>query len=182
MTATPISKTTKSLCGRTCWQILGLLFLFVSNAQGQSLTESATKANFLYNFVAYTQWPNQPLEQSINLCVFGNHDLGSALVPLEDKPIGAGKLSVVYVSDTSNIKACKLLFVSEREVGQLAAIHRAIDSAPVLTVAESTEATDAVIHITREGKRLVFDVNLARAKAMGLNISSRVLQLARKVK
>jgi hypothetical protein len=130
----------------------------------------------------YTQWPEKAAEQAMYLCVYGNNDLGSALIPLEDKKINGATLSVLFVAQTNNIKSCHLLFISEREAGSLPAINRAIGTAPVMTVTDSDEALDPVIRLALEGKRIVFDVNLQRAKAAGLNISSRVLQLARKVK
>jgi len=162
---------------------LYLLLLCVSPlAYGQVVSEQAMKASYFYNFMLYTQWPEQTAEQAMNLCVYGNNDLGSALIPLEDKKINGAKINVMYVAQTNNLKTCHLLFIPEREAGSLPAINRAIGNAPVMTVTDSDEGADTVIRLALEGKRIVFDVNLQRAKAAGLNISSRVLQLARKVK
>jgi hypothetical protein len=84
---------------------LYLLLLCASPlACGQVVSEQAMKASYFYNFMLYTQWPEKAAEQAMNLCVYGNNDLGSALIPLEDKKINGAKLSVLFVAQTVSLQ------------------------------------------------------------------------------
>jgi hypothetical protein len=78
-----------------------------------------------------------------------------------------------------NLRKCHLLFVTEHEAPNMQAIQTAIGDAAVLTVADTPVASGAAILLALDGKRLVFDVNMQRVKKVGVNLSSKVLQLAR---
>jgi hypothetical protein len=52
----------------------------------------------------------------------------------------------------------------------------------VLTVADGQLTDDTVIAFVREENRLRFDINRASASRRGLNVSSKLLRLARQVK
>jgi hypothetical protein len=152
-----------------------------SQASAEPVPEYTLKATYLFNFMVYTQWTEagQDKLQSLNLCVLGQDNFGTALNALEDKNINGAKLTVNRLSGMSGLKKCNLLFVTEREAGNLVAINRYIGDAPILVVADVPVASDAAILLALDGKRLVFDVNMARVKRSGLSISSKVLQLAR---
>lgn len=150
-------------------------------ARAQAVPEHVMKVTYLFNFMAYTQWGNSGVDKAstLNLCVLGPDNFGAALDNLEDKPINGAKLAVSRLSSMAGIKKCHLLFVTEREAGNLEAINRFVGDAPVLIVADTPLATEAAIVMSVEGRRLVFDVNMSRVRQGGLQLSSKVLQLAR---
>ena len=147
----------------------------------QPVPEYLLKASYLFNFMVYTQWtdPARVRPQTLHLCVLGQDNFGTALARLEEKTIDGANISVSRLNAMYGIKKCNLLFVTDREAGNLDAIYRYIGNAPILVVADTPAATDVGILLTLEGRRLVFDVNLARIKRSGLALSSKVLQFAR---
>jgi hypothetical protein len=154
---------------------------FTQTTQAQTVPEYTLKASYLFNFMVYTQWTNFTRDKAhvLNLCVLGQDNFGTALNNLQDKTINGTRLIVSRLSNMAGVKKCNLLFVTEREAGNMVAINRYVGNAPILTVADTPAAADAAILMTLEGKRLVFDVNMTRVKQGGLNLSSKVLLLAR---
>ncbi|MEJ6000365.1 YfiR family protein [Paucibacter soli] len=151
-------------------------------AGAQAVPEYAMKATYLYNFMVFAEWPNQEAhgtQDSLQLCVFGPDNFGAALNALEGKSVHGRKLAVQRASSLASLRRCHLLFVTEREAPNMAAILQVLGEAPVLTVADSPLASGAAILLSLDGQRLVFDVNLQRIKKAGITLSSKVLQLAR---
>ena len=72
-------------------------------------------------------------------------------------------------------------FTSGLTIGNSAAITRPVKSLPILTIGETTgfASRGGIINLTLEGKRVRFEVNIEAAKQANLNISSRLLALAR---
>ncbi len=168
------------------WRMLACCALWsglVGTARAGAIPEYALKASYLFNFMVYTQWADNGTggerPAALNLCVLGQDNFGAALNALEDKSVNGVRVSVTRLLGMSGIKKCHLLFVTEREVGNLPAINRFIGDAPILVVADTPDASEAAILLSLEGKRLVFDINLPRIKRSGLVLSSKVLQLAR---
>jgi hypothetical protein len=157
----------------------------LAQATAPPVPEYVMKATYLYNFMVFTEWPNPDASspslprEGLNLCVFGQDSFGSALANLEGKNVNGRRLSVQRLNHLPGIKKCHLLFVTEREAPNMQSIQNSIGDAPVLTVADSPLATSAAIMLTVDGNRLVFDVNVQRVKKQGINLSSKVLQLAR---
>lgn len=156
-----------------------------AQATAPPVPEYTMKATYLYNFMVFTEWPNTDSSvpnaprEGLNLCVFGQDNFGSALSNLEGKNVNGRRLSVQRLNHLPGIKKCHLLFVTEREAPNMQSIQSSIGDAPVLTVTDSPLASTAAIMLTVDGNRLVFDVNVQRVKKQGINLSSKVLQLAR---
>jgi len=151
-------------------------------AHAQAVPEYAMKATYLYNFMVFAEWPNQDAHgapESLQLCVFGPDNFGTALNSLEGKNVNGRKLVVQRASSLASLRRCHLVFVTEREAPNMAAIQSVLGEAPVLTVADSPLASGAAILLSLDGRRLVFDVNVQRIKKAGITLSSKVLQLAR---
>ncbi len=163
--------------------LLPLLLMFTvgTGARAQPVPEYVLKATYLFNFMVYTQWtdPAREKPQTLYLCVLGPDNFGTALTKLEEKTINGANIVVSRLQGMSGIKKCHLLFVTDREAGNMDAIYRYVGDAPILIVADSPIASDAGILLALDGLRLVFDINLARIKQSGLTLSSKVLQLAR---
>jgi hypothetical protein len=155
------------------------------NAQSQAVPEYAMKASYLYNFMIFADWPAldpqtpPPAQDGLLLCVLGQDSFGEALNNLEGKSVNGRRLSVTRMNGLAGIKKCQLLFITEQEAPNMQSILRYLADAPVLTVADTPVAAGATILLSLDGKRLVFDVNIQRAKKVGITLSSKVLQLAR---
>lgn len=157
--------------------ILGAALCQVSLAD-EPVPEYVMKATYLYNFAVFTEWPSASGD-TFNLCVLGQDNFGRALNRIEGKSINGRRLAVARLSTLHNIKSCHMLFVTEHETPNMRKILDELGDAPVLTVTDTPVQPGAMIVISLDGRRLTFDVNIEMARHSRLNISSKLMQLAR---
>lgn len=147
-----------------------------------SAGDAATlKAAFLYNFALYTTWPPPP-PTAVTLCSIGHDELGAAFDALASKQVDGKPVQVRRVDSAAEARACHLLYVPESSSNNLPTLARGLASQPVLIVSDAGNLDASMILIEAEGNRLVFSVNLARVRHAGLDVSSKLLRLARVVK
>ena len=161
--------------------------LCMATAMAQPVPEMVMKATYLFNFMRYVEWPpvsGAPASDTrAKLCVYGVDPFGPALSPMDGKLLGDGRaVSVVRTRSLTNLTDCQLLYVTDDEAANMPKVLDAVKGVAVLVVSESPLARgDAAILLSVQQNKLVFDVNLRRAKAAELRISSKLLQLARAV-
>lgn len=139
------------------------------------------KAAFLYNFALYTSWPPPP-PNALTLCTIGRDELGAAFDALANKQVDGKPVQVRRIDSAAEARGCHVLYVPESGAGNLPALSRGLASQPVLVVSDAGNLDASMILIEAEGNRLVFSVNLARVRNAGLDVSSKLLRLARVVK
>lgn len=158
-----------------------LIAWFSLAAHADPVAEYDMKATYLYNFAAYTEWPESD-RYSFNLCTLGDENLAQAMRRFEGKRIGKQRLMVARLSSLGAIRNCQLLFVGEREAVNLPRIAAELGDEPVLTVTDAALLPLVGIVISLENQRLVFDVNFEQCRRLNLRPSSTLLRLARSVK
>ena len=145
--------------------------------------EYALKAAFIYNFAIFTTWPEKN-DKTITLCILGHDPFGPALDSLEGKEIGMSKLSIRRLSGGEATRTCQIVFVSESEVDSyLDRIGNLREASGVLTISdkEGSARQGVIIELTSEGKKISFEFNREAARLNNVQISSKVLRIARKV-
>ena len=90
---------------------------------------------------------------------------------------------IQVLQNSRNVRECHVLFISASHNIAMKDIQEALRRVPVLTVGESRDfaAQGGMIGFVVEDSRVRFEVNLQAAKQMRLNISSKLLSLAKKV-
>ncbi len=146
------------------------------------INEYQVKAAFLYNFIAFTEWPDD-IDQTLNLCIYGEDYFGQEIDKLQAKSVGNNSIKVIRLTSLEKSKACHVLFISKSAIKDLPNILASIQGEPVLTIADSPEAASkgAIINMNLTQNKINFEVNLESAHRVRLSISSRLLQLAAKV-
>lgn len=146
-----------------------------------ALPEYTVKAGFLYNFIMLTDWPSQHVGPTLEVCVSGSQDLLHALDSLSGKVVNNRRISIHMLGVANEVKDCHVLFLAESERMADAKILRGIAGQPILTITddEAIARSGAMIFLRPERQRLVFEINVGAAKNANLNISSRLLRLAR---
>jgi YfiR/HmsC-like len=154
-------------------------------AQSEGPTEYQVKAAFVYNFAKFVEWPTDAFSDSsapLRFCV-----LGESLVSPDLSQITQGKLigghPIQVLQNSRNLRDCHVLFISASHNVAVKDIQEGLRGVPVLTVGESRDfaAQGGMIGFVMENARVRFEVNLQAAKQMRLNISSKLLSLAKKV-
>lgn len=154
-------------------------------AQDKSSIEYQVKAAFLYNFAKFVEWPRDsfPNEKSpINLCVFRHDPFGNFLDEIiRGKAINGRELRSSRIEELPPLKACQIVFVSDREVRRLSDILMSLHGSSALVVGESEEFAErgGEIQFFLEDRKLRFSVNVDAVRRARLVVSSKLLALAR---
>lgn len=153
-----------------------------SIAKADSSVEYQVKAAFIYNFIAFTQWPEN-LGQTINLCVYGEDFFGSEIDKLQNKPVDRRHIRVARIDNPEKLAGCQVIFFSKSVSSNLSNLLSSLPGQPILTLADSLNAISqgVVINMKLVNEKIVFEINLGIARKSGLDISSKLLQLAAKV-
>lgn len=173
-------------CGYSCGSIrvlLALLALLIAgppSAFGQ-VDESALKAAFVYNIVAFTSWSNvgnagpgadANLDMLV-ICTDANTPLSMSISHLAGRTIGQRRIAVhpAVVDESCNV------LVHGRQTPPATLPH-------ALLICDGCELPNGITAVTlvREGNRIRFDIDPARAANSGISFSSQLLRLARRIK
>lgn len=148
----------------------------------QELPEYQIKAAFLYNFIAFTEWPAL-LGNSIQLCVYGTNPFGEHLNKLQGKGVAQRSLTVRHTGSANELQNCQIVFVTREVISNLSRVIDQLGEKPALLVAEFPGATrqGAMLNFVVEEGRVQFEVNVRTAEAKGLSFSSKMLRLAKEV-
>jgi hypothetical protein len=154
-----------------------------SAAVAQDVTEPALKAAFIYNFARFTTWPpDLPATDSFVICVLGDTAVGDALEravagrQLMDRPV-----IITRVTPATAKRTCRILYVSGVPVRQAADVVAELHETPVLTISnlDGFASAGGMTQFFFEHGQLRFRIHLESAKRAGLQISSRLLVMAR---
>lgn len=155
-----------------------------SRAPGQPVqNEYDVKAAFIYNFTKYIEWPPSALpgNSPIVIGIVGRDPFGRSIDELlQGKTVSGRSFRLRRLSwDDDEVANCHILFVSAGafDPARLAKLR----GRPVLTIGESPGFTSkgGIINFVIEGGRVRFDINSELAGAGGIQISSKLLSLAR---
>lgn len=168
-------------------RLLALIAVFLTLSPGrlrtQEVTGAALKAAFLFNFVKFTTWPSDVLPEGapLQMCVVNAQAVGGALsAAVQGRVVVGHAIRVAELTDGAALRGCHVLFVSGQRAAALKVVALVRD-APVLTVSDlqgfTAEGGVAQFHL-QQGQ-LRFAVGLEAARAARLQISSKLLALAR---
>lgn len=159
-----------------------LLLGSMAPAGSQDIPEYRLKAAFLYNFAVFTEWPSET-GSTLKLCIHGRDPFGAELDSLEGKKTGARTITLQRNVTVEAAKDCQIVFIASAAIGRLPAMSDAVRGLPVLLVAESPGAArqGAILNLSIEQSRVIFEANLEAARSARLTLSSRLLRLASEV-
>jgi hypothetical protein len=161
---------------------LAALCLGVRASAALAADNTTVEVAYLYNFAKFIQWPDEQ-RATLRLCVTGDDVLGKALDALIGKPVRTMQISVRHAVGLQDIPQCDLVFVAEDQASLLSRVRQAVSGYPILIVAESSDflPKGAMVALIHSDNRIVFEVDLTTARQLGLQVSGKLLQLARKV-
>ncbi|WP_292916113.1 YfiR family protein [Nitrosomonas sp.] len=165
----------------TLWLSFGLP-LAHETARADNTLEYQVKAAFIYNFIAFTQWPDNS-DATINLCLYGEDYFGQEIDKLQSRTVGTRPIKVSRISNPQQLVQCQAVFFSKSVNDNLAELIPELADKPILTLADSSNAASrgVAINMSLINEKVIFEINLGVARKAGLDISSKLLQLAIKV-
>ncbi|QOJ21070.1 MAG: YfiR family protein [Gammaproteobacteria bacterium] len=150
--------------------------------QAEQPSEYRLKVAFLYNFIAYTEWPEQH-SVNLNFCIYGDDPFGEHLQHLRGKKTNEREIVIRHIKNIEDLTACQVVFISRSVVHNLHAILNQLNDKPILTVSDSPNASQqgVVINMSIKEGKVAFEANIASAKRNGLKLSSQLLRFASEV-
>lgn len=192
-------------CRRMLLMVLmlgGLPLTMVAEAQGVDPVRYAiVKAGYVLNLLRLTQWPEtafaseespyvvqvvgEPAMTPFLEAIVRDERIGDRAVILRRRslPVQVLEQADLGARDelAATLRSAHLVFVATDALPHLSVILAAVDGYPVLTVSDipafATRAGGMVGLVVREGN-VRLEANVRRLEASGVNLSSRVLQLA----
>lgn len=158
------------------------------SAASAASSEYLIKAGFIYNFAQLVQWPGAAFPQPdspIVIGILGTDPFGTTIDRIiENKKLDGRNLVVrrlKWSKDLKELRECNILFISSSEKEHIPDLVNIVKWLPILTIGETPgfAAQGGIINLTLEGNRVHFEVNIEAAKQANLNISSRLLALAK---
>ncbi|MFC1542259.1 YfiR family protein [Pseudomonadota bacterium] len=145
--------------------------------------ENEIKAVYIYNFVRFTEWPDEVFspEQKKELSILGNLPLLKTLK--KDAFLQVAK-SINFHTHSCQMPAClkesQALFIDSSQSRLLPKIIRSLENRPILTISDIPGFADkgGIIEMKKEKERVVFIINMKAAFKANLYISAQLLQLA----
>ena len=147
--------------------------------------EYQVKAIFLFNFVQFVTWPAAAFpgpHTPITIGILGNDPFGPFLEEaVRGEVIDGRSLTIKRFQAIGEVNDSQVLFVSKSEAGRLRQILAALQGRSILTVGE-TEAfarQGGMINFITVDNRVRYEINLEAAKRAHIDISSKLLKLAK---
>jgi len=147
--------------------------------EAQSNLAYAVKANYLVRFTAFVVWPPHAFataQAPVVICVAGRDPFGSSL---ESAARGQGAhgrpLEVRRLQTASAVTGCHILYVGQ---GGGPAIEAAAGKPVLVVTDQGVSGATGTLHFVVADARVRFHIDRLRAERSGLEISSRLLNLA----
>ena len=147
--------------------------------------EGEVKVEFIERFTEFVEWPAEAFASKtseFNVCTVGDGPLAPRIGALlgktriKDRPV-----RVRALKPGEGASGCHLLYIAPSESGEVDRIVRQLGKSPVLTIGDKAGfgKRGVLINLFLEGSHLRFAINAAASKANGLNVSVKLLVLAR---
>ena len=165
-----------------------LLFLVVlssKNATAQKYSEYDVKAAYVYNFAKFIKWPQNYFDKKdvLVIGVYKNQNFGEVLERvLENKKIKNKFWEIIFINTIDEIEECDILFVSNCSGEESLKVLKKVNKKNVLTIGNNIPKFcqyGGIINFTPKGSRKRFEINNNAAIKHKINISSKLLTLAR---
>jgi hypothetical protein len=166
----------------------GLGLLLMAGHAGSAVAAASAaevKAAATANFLLFVRWPSPNAPNSkLRLCVLAEAPLVPELQRFDGLPVQGTTLSLQPIDRSlAEVRLCDAIYVDRENPHDLPRVVAATRGQPILIIAEGEHALQqgAMIALSVIGTRIVFDINLAAARSAGLNLSAKLLRLARSV-
>jgi hypothetical protein len=148
--------------------------------------EYRVKSAFLYNFTKFIEWPESQLatQGGLSICVAGEPKMHEVMrETIGRKLVNNHELQFKMVSHPGESNTCQVLFLGFTDQSRLQDWVGAVSTAAVLTVSDSPDFIQGggMIQFVIVDGKIRFDINQSAANRLKIQLSSKLLSLARNV-
>lgn len=152
-----------------------------------ALEEQELKAAIVFNLLLFVEWPVEAgaaARDSLVLCVGPASMLNAPLKALQGRAVRSQRLDVRDLAPGAAWSTCQAVYADASGPARTAGASRATGWTDTLVISDDLPEPSpwATIVLRRIGARIGFDVNLGSARQSRLQLSSKLLRLAREVK
>ena len=194
--SSPGNTLVRLLLARIAFATFGLIALLrpaSSFAQTKATTEYQVKAAYIAGFTKFVVWPDagqsaRPAANSDDpfvIGVVGDDPFGPALSEaFAGATVNGNKVAIEHFRWDQDMRKCQAIFIPPPEHKHLHAILVKLKDSSVLTISDipSFSSEGGMIGLVFDVDRIRFEINLDAANGAHLQISSKLLTLARSVK
>ena len=157
------------------------------DVQAQTAAEADVKAAFLFNFARFVTWPADDLHggSPLLVCVAGDPAVAQALETLvKDRVIDGHAVNVRRLGTELLDGSCHVLYMGGLDAVRSLHLAQTLSGGAVLTVSDADHFAErgGVAQLIQENGRMTFALNTDSAQEKRLQVSSKLLGLARLVK
>jgi len=160
----------------------------VAAETGPVVGEYQVKAAFIYNFTKFTDWPPSAFSSPgapIVIGILGEDPFGQTMDDVvRGEVVRERPLVVKRLRPDDDLRSCHVLFISRSEQQRLPAVLSQLKGSPVLSVGDIAGFAEqgGMVNLLLASKTVKIEINQAAAEQAGLQISAKLLKLARLVK
>lgn len=161
-----------------------LFFIFtLSTLQAQKASEYQVKAAFMLNFSKFLEWPPEALgapNEPFVVGVIGNDPFGNNLDEIiTGDSINEHPMIVKRFKSTEEIDKCHILFINTP--GKTSEVLDTLKGKSILTVGNDPDFNrhGGIIRFYTQNDMIRLQINIGAAKAANLNVSSKLLRIAK---
>lgn len=146
------------------------------------------KAAYVHNFTKFVEWATEDgvadRAATVVICVVGSDPVGVALDEISALQSQGRPILVRHVAATERIPVCHIVYIGRSEEPRVAQLLGQLGTAAVLTVSDIPRFAErgGMIGFVPDRGRVRLEINVARVRAAGLKMSSKLLEIARLVR
>jgi hypothetical protein len=152
-----------------------------STALQAAIPELDMKSAYLYNFAQLTDWPVNDF-QTFNICTL--EKVADSVNPaiLLNKTINGKRIRLSRITEPASAADCQIVYLNSVDTEYVSRMAKVLNAAPVLTVGDEVNGTGpGIINLSVKNNRLVFSLDLVKARKANISLSSKLIPLAQKV-
>ena len=157
-----------------------LVVLMSATASYAISLEYKVKAGLIYNILKFVELKNYKNGQ-INLCVVGSNPFGTFLNEFPSNVVKGKKIVINF--NYSEFSDCTIAYISRSEEKKASSIISEMSKYKILTISDIDRFArlGGMIEFGEVSGNIVMDFNASEAKSQGVLISSKLLQIGRRV-
>jgi len=171
---------------RLLFKFLAFVFLGLSlggSAFCQTLNIDRLKANYLIAFTEFARWDGKSETENVTIAFFGSKELARELRAITHNKIEGRSINILRLEngETDRLHNIDIIFVSAGYAKQWRAIKEHCKEYKILVVGEHSrfiEEDGGAIQLAFRKNRLRFYADQKNAKQQGVELSSKLLELA----
>jgi hypothetical protein len=168
-----------------CSLLFFSLSISFSSGQDKTAGEYQVKAVFIYHFTQFIDWPSSAFTSSSDpfvIGIIGEDPFGSYLEEaVAGEKINAHPIVIKHFANIKDVINCHILYINSTNEDWLEKVLSSVSQKKILTVSDAPAFSKlgGIVRFFMRDDKIRIQINLEQSKAAQLNISSKLLSIAK---